>query len=62
MAKVFVNIFQVWVLFLGAWDWEEELDQISVSILLYHYNTINPMLSVIFSSILLLDDALLIIL
>jgi hypothetical protein len=24
MAKVFVNIFRVWVLFLGARGWEEE--------------------------------------
>jgi hypothetical protein len=26
MAKVFVNILWVWVLFLGAWGWEEKLD------------------------------------
>jgi hypothetical protein len=26
MAKVFVNIFWVWVLFLGTWNWEEESD------------------------------------
>ena len=31
MAKVFVNIFWVWVLLLGAWGWEEEPGPTSTS-------------------------------
>ena len=31
MVKVFVNIFWVWVLFLGAWGWKEETDPSSTN-------------------------------